>query len=408
MKLMSRSLFPVGVLAALALSTIYLQLAIAIESQPDQVVMKIEGMTCAGCEATVTKALRAVDGVKEVQVSFSEGLARVQFDASVTEHQSLATALTEAGYSSTIEQSSTGAACATKKTAADETSSAATKEGASCVRPQTDGTESQGPKLSDEQLAKIVSYAIEKLEGYEGGPLSMSRASIQDATGVEIPDHELMRINEAVAVELEKTEEGREILAHLSSGSGSRCQTYSACSLYGDLSGATGETLAMYEREKGEDGRTYSSFAIPEFQAFDRKGNPVEASTLKGKPTVLVFLAAHCRHSFDSLPILQSAVKKYAPQGLSVVGVFVNSGSVEDVNFALESFDPSYTVWSYNDAALGDLIQSHLVPTYLMIDTEGRVTEKLVGFKDEEVVNSRIESLLSTTTNSSPATSEEG
>ena len=35
--------------------------------------IKIGGMTCGGCVSTVTKALNAVDGVKDVAVSLNPG-----------------------------------------------------------------------------------------------------------------------------------------------------------------------------------------------------------------------------------------------------------------------------------------------------------------------------------------------
>lgn len=39
-----------------------------------------------------------------------------------------------------------------------------------------------------------------------------------------------------------------------------------------------------------------------------------------------------------------------------------------------------------DDAALGGLVDSHLVPTTLFTDRGGKVRKKLVGFKDREAV----------------------
>ncbi len=47
--------------------------------------MKIEGMMCGHCEATVKKALEAVDGVEEAEVSHEAGTAVVTLNAEVAD-----------------------------------------------------------------------------------------------------------------------------------------------------------------------------------------------------------------------------------------------------------------------------------------------------------------------------------
>jgi len=59
---------------------------------------KIAGMTCGGCTDKVTRALKAVAGVGDVQVSLSNGEATVQFDEHSTSLAQLKTAVREAGY----------------------------------------------------------------------------------------------------------------------------------------------------------------------------------------------------------------------------------------------------------------------------------------------------------------------
>lgn len=47
--------------------------------------IKISGMMCDGCEDTVSKAIKEVDGVIDVQVSHTAGTAVVKYDAAVTD-----------------------------------------------------------------------------------------------------------------------------------------------------------------------------------------------------------------------------------------------------------------------------------------------------------------------------------
>ena len=173
-----------------------------------------------------------------------------------------------------------------------------------------------------------------------------------------------------------------------------RCSDYGACSLYGDLSGASGDTLEMYYREKAQDGRRFADFPLPDFNASTPKGDAIRSRDLRGDPVVLAFLAVHCRHSMRTLPILQELVRTRGDRGLRVVGVWVNSGSVEDLNTWLHVFEPEFEVWSYPSASLGDVVQSHLVPTILFVDRDGKVREKMVGEKTLEDISARADALL--------------
>ena len=55
-------------------------------AQPGAIVMRIEGMMCTHCQATVTKALESIDGV-HAQVDWEAGTAVVTVPASVTDEQ---------------------------------------------------------------------------------------------------------------------------------------------------------------------------------------------------------------------------------------------------------------------------------------------------------------------------------
>ncbi len=61
-------------------------------------VLNVSGMTCGGCVSKVTKALQAIKGVNDVNVSLVDGEAKVQFDASLTSPAQLKSAVQEAGY----------------------------------------------------------------------------------------------------------------------------------------------------------------------------------------------------------------------------------------------------------------------------------------------------------------------
>lgn len=69
------------------------------------VTLSVSGMTCAVCPITVKKALEKVPGVSKVKVSFAKKEAVVTFDDAKTNIQALESATFEAGYQTTVKES---------------------------------------------------------------------------------------------------------------------------------------------------------------------------------------------------------------------------------------------------------------------------------------------------------------
>ena len=60
--------------------------------------LKIEGMTCGGCVASVTRVLKAVPGVEDAAVTLQPGEARVRLDPARDDPALLAQAVKDAGF----------------------------------------------------------------------------------------------------------------------------------------------------------------------------------------------------------------------------------------------------------------------------------------------------------------------
>lgn len=76
--------------------------------------LTVTGMTCGGCTSSVTKALKAVNGVNDVTVSLSDGKTSVQYDENITSAEQLKSAVIEAGYgvdASNTTQKAQGKGC---------------------------------------------------------------------------------------------------------------------------------------------------------------------------------------------------------------------------------------------------------------------------------------------------------
>jgi len=118
----------------------------------------------------------------------------------------------------------------------------------------------------------------------------------------------------------------------------------------------------------------------------------VTLSSLRGKPVAITFLAMHCYHSMDTLPILKNLQQKYAAQGIAFLPIFVNT-TVEDVQELLRSSDIDFPFGAAPDKAISNLFSSRMVPSMFLIDSEGFVTQKLVGFKSADVMDDALAGL---------------
>jgi copper chaperone len=63
-----------------------------------EATMRVQGMTCGGCVASVTRVLKAIDGVDEVDVTLDAAQARIVYDPARTGVPALRKAIEDAGY----------------------------------------------------------------------------------------------------------------------------------------------------------------------------------------------------------------------------------------------------------------------------------------------------------------------
>ncbi|MDD5175538.1 MAG: heavy metal-associated domain-containing protein [Sterolibacterium sp.] len=61
-------------------------------------IVKVGGMSCQGCVASITKVLQALPGVEKAKVSLERGEARVDYDAGKVTYAALKQAIEDAGF----------------------------------------------------------------------------------------------------------------------------------------------------------------------------------------------------------------------------------------------------------------------------------------------------------------------
>jgi copper chaperone CopZ len=62
------------------------------------IVIPVESMVCFACAATVKKAVKSLDGVRDVEVSLEKGTAKVTYAADKLSADRIIAAINQAGY----------------------------------------------------------------------------------------------------------------------------------------------------------------------------------------------------------------------------------------------------------------------------------------------------------------------
>lgn len=77
----------------------------------ETVEFKCDGMTCSGCEQTITKEVKKLDGIKEVVADAKAKYVKVTYAGNITNKDDIKKAINEAGYDTEDSKSSNPHEC---------------------------------------------------------------------------------------------------------------------------------------------------------------------------------------------------------------------------------------------------------------------------------------------------------
>ncbi|RJR42185.1 MAG: TlpA family protein disulfide reductase [Desulfobacteraceae bacterium] len=123
----------------------------------------------------------------------------------------------------------------------------------------------------------------------------------------------------------------------------------------------------------------------PDFSLKDTSGNTVSLKDLRGKYVILDFWATWCPPCLMSIPELVSLHGKYKDRDLVVLGISLDDPDKVDtraLNRFREQHRIGYTILRGNDKVVYDYSgrDGMPIPTMFLLDREGRIVEKLVGY----------------------------
>jgi peroxiredoxin len=156
-----------------------------------------------------------------------------------------------------------------------------------------------------------------------------------------------------------------------------------ACAFCGAVA-ATGRVAALDAGAK-----------MPEIGLKDMAGKPVNAASLVGKVVVIDFWATWCAPCREELPVLQKLYKKYASQGLVVVGVSVDKEAANITQF-LQKMPLSFPIVHDAAHAVTGKYAPPRMPSSFIVDRKGIVRYVHGGYRSDDAAEfeKQIQALL--------------
>ena len=118
----------------------------------------------------------------------------------------------------------------------------------------------------------------------------------------------------------------------------------------------------------------------PDFSLKNLEGEEIALSKLRGKVVLLDFWATWCGPCRESIPHLIDLYKTYQPKGFTIIGMSVDKENEEAaLRRFVKSMDIPYSV-VLSPESLARQYGISGIPTTFLIDREGKILEKIVGF----------------------------
>ena len=136
------------------------------------------------------------------------------------------------------------------------------------------------------------------------------------------------------------------------------------------------------------------SIATPGWQLKDVNDKTIRSADFKGKVVIMDFWATWCAPCRMEIPGFIALQKKYAQQGLVIVGASVDEGGASMVRQFMEKLGMNYPVVLADEKMQDQFGGIEVVPTTFVIDREGHIVKKYFGLTDESEFEQEIKPLL--------------
>ena len=119
----------------------------------------------------------------------------------------------------------------------------------------------------------------------------------------------------------------------------------------------------------------------PDFTILSDRGHKLTPADFGGKLLVLNFWATWCAPCVDEVPSLNAFQKEFGKQGVVVLGVSIDTNEQQYRRF-LENYHITFDTWRDPEADLATRYGTFEFPETYIIDSSGRVVQKIISNKN--------------------------
>ncbi len=130
-----------------------------------------------------------------------------------------------------------------------------------------------------------------------------------------------------------------------------------------------------------------------DFTLQNLNGQKVRLSDYRGKVVLLDFWATWCPPCRASVPGIEKIYETYKDKGLVVLGVSLDEGGWDSVQSFIKDNGITYTVLKGTDDVASDY-QVRTIPMLYVVDKEGRISKRYLGFGNESDLEQEIKAIL--------------
>jgi cytochrome c biogenesis protein CcmG, thiol:disulfide interchange protein DsbE len=141
-----------------------------------------------------------------------------------------------------------------------------------------------------------------------------------------------------------------------------------------------------------DTGGVQGDYEAPGFELKDLDGKTVSLEEHRGRIVVVDFWATWCPPCLMSIPEMVEVQEKYRDKGVTILGISVDlpgDVSEEDLRTFKNKMKMNYTILRADDRVMEDYFGGKgtqmAIPTLFVVDKEGKVREKLVGFRPGKI-----------------------
>jgi len=131
----------------------------------------------------------------------------------------------------------------------------------------------------------------------------------------------------------------------------------------------------------------------PDFSLSDVSGQTVSLEQYRGSVVLLDFWATWCAPCRMTIPLLAKLHEQYKDKGLVILGVSVDDPQLikdSDLLYYKKMSQIDYPLLRFNQKVMEDYFSGEqmAIPTMFVIDRNGRIRDKIVGFQPETLEKS--------------------